>query len=160
MTGKWAEQNPGLFRRMAAGHLIINHTYDHKSWTGYSTKTAPLTDAQRLGEIEQADAVFQTVAGIKAAPYFRAPYGDLDKAADVLLGAHGYHYDVLYSTDSRGWQGATPDAIVQNCRAGDFAGAIIVMHVGAASRDVDALQRVIDDIRAAGLEVGPVSDLL
>lgn len=160
VTGRWAELNPDLFRRMAANHQIINHTYDHKSWTGLSTHMAPLSDAERLNELQRAEAAYQRIAGITAAPYFRAPFGDVDKAVDPLLGAHGYHYDVWYTTDSRGWQGATPAAIVQNCRSGEVPGGIIVFHVGSLSHDVDALQQVIDDIRAAGLTPGPVTDLI
>ena len=160
VTGRWAELNPELFRRITANHQLINHTYDHHSWTGRSTNTQSLTDAQRAAELEQADAVYQKLAGITAAPFFRAPYFDLDPAVDRLLSAHGYFYDVLYTTDSGGWKGADPTVIIQNCRAGDFAGAIIVMHVGSLSRDVDALQSVIDDIRAAGLTPGSVADLV
>ena len=160
VTGRWAELNPELFRRMAADHQIINHTYDHRSWTGLSTKTRPLTDQERLAEIVRADDVYQRLAGITAAPFFRAPFGDLDKAADRLIAAHGYSYDVLYTTDSRGWQGADPAAIAVNCRAGDIAGDIIVMHVGSRSRDVEALQQVIDDIRSSGLTPGAVTDLI
>ncbi|MFN8537232.1 MAG: polysaccharide deacetylase family protein [Thermomicrobiales bacterium] len=41
MTGKWAEQNPDLVQRMVGeGHLLMNHTYDHASFTGYSPGTA------------------------------------------------------------------------------------------------------------------------
>jgi peptidoglycan/xylan/chitin deacetylase (PgdA/CDA1 family) len=160
VTGRWAELNPELFRRMAADHQIINHTYDHRSWTGLSTKTPPLTDQERLAEIVRADDVYKRLAGISPAPFFRAPFGDLDKAADRLIAAAGYSYDVLYTTDSRGWQGVDPAAIARNCRAGDVAGDIIVMHVGSRSRDVEALQQVIDDIRAAGLTPGPVTDII
>lgn len=160
VTGRWAELNPELFRRMAADHQIINHTYDHHSWTGLSTNSRPLTDQERLAEIVRADDVYKRLAGITAAPFFRAPFGDLDMAADRLLAADGYSYDVLYTTDSRGWQGADPAAIERNCRAGDLAGDIIVMHVGSRSRDVEALQQVIDDIRSAGLTPGAVSDLI
>ena len=38
MTGRWAEQNPDLLRRIVReGHHLINHTYDHESFTGRST---------------------------------------------------------------------------------------------------------------------------
>ncbi len=160
VTGRWAELNPDLFRRMAASHQIINHTYDHRSFTGLSTHAPPLTDAERLGEIQRAEDVYKKLAGITAAPFFRAPFGDVDRALDPLLGANGYAYDVWYSVDSRGWQGADPAAIVRNCKAADVAGAIVVMHVGSKSRDVEALQQVIDDIRAAGLTPGSVDALV
>ena len=37
VTGQWVEQNPDLARRIVAeGHQLINHTYDHRSFTGFS----------------------------------------------------------------------------------------------------------------------------
>ena len=40
MTGKWAQANPDLVRRMAAdGDQLMNHTWDHRSFTGLSTRT-------------------------------------------------------------------------------------------------------------------------
>ena len=42
MTGKFAETYPDLVRRMVnEGHTLINHSYDHKSFTGNSTGAAP-----------------------------------------------------------------------------------------------------------------------
>src|SRR4051794_40648455 len=38
MTGRWAKLNPDLVRRMAHdGDMFINHTYDHRSFTGLTT---------------------------------------------------------------------------------------------------------------------------
>src|SRR5579859_3770552 len=52
MTGLWAIANPDLLRRMVRdGDQLINHTYDHRSFTGVSTKTLPLSAAQREWEI-------------------------------------------------------------------------------------------------------------
>src|SRR5207237_10935132 len=37
VTGNWAKANPDLVRRMVAhGHLVFNHTLDHRSFTGVS----------------------------------------------------------------------------------------------------------------------------
>ncbi|HEY2593413.1 MAG TPA: polysaccharide deacetylase family protein, partial [Chloroflexota bacterium] len=37
MTGQWAQANPDLVQRMVAeGHRLINHTWEHRSWTGLS----------------------------------------------------------------------------------------------------------------------------
>src|SRR5436190_5268145 len=37
MTGLWASQNPDLIQRMVEdGHEFINHTWDHRSFTGFS----------------------------------------------------------------------------------------------------------------------------
>jgi peptidoglycan/xylan/chitin deacetylase (PgdA/CDA1 family) len=46
MTGRWAEGNPEMLQRIVnGGHRLINHTYDHSSFTGRSTSQGPLTQA-------------------------------------------------------------------------------------------------------------------
>ncbi len=47
---------------VAEGHLLVNHTDDHRSFTGYSTQTRPLTSAQRTAELSGAEAAV-TAAG-------------------------------------------------------------------------------------------------
>ena len=38
LTGHWAKENPDLVERMVAeGHMLFNHTYSHRSFTGFST---------------------------------------------------------------------------------------------------------------------------
>ena len=60
----WAEQHPDLVQRMVAeGHQLMNHTYDHASFTGYSPGTAPLTTDERRREIERTEAVIGAIAG-------------------------------------------------------------------------------------------------
>ncbi len=50
ITGRWAEQNASLLERIVSdGHELINHTYDHGSFTGYSTDAPPLTQAPSAG---------------------------------------------------------------------------------------------------------------
>lgn len=47
LTGLWAQANPALVRQIAAGgNQIVDHSWDHRSFTGYSTKTAPLTASE------------------------------------------------------------------------------------------------------------------
>ena len=54
MTGRWAEQNPDLLQRIVnEGHELINHTYDHASFTGGSTGQPALTQAERRDELDR-----------------------------------------------------------------------------------------------------------
>lgn len=144
MTGRWAQQNPDLVKRMARdGDTFINHTYDHRSFTGLSTQSAPLTRAQRVWEITRAEQVIERVAGRHARPYFRPPYGDYDAATLQLLRQMGYRYMVMWTVDSLGWEHASVQAIVQHCLAEARAGDIYLMHVGIQSQDGIALPIVI-----------------
>ena len=161
MTGRWAEQNPDLVRRMVAeGHLLINHTYSHGSFTGTSPGTRPLTAEERRREIERTEAVIAAIAGVGLKPYFRPPYGDYDTATMVQLGQLGYGYNVMWTVDSLGWNGLTAQQIVARCVGRTVPGAILLFHVGADSQDAAALPELIRQLRAAGYSFGTVTDIL
>lgn len=154
MTGTWAEANPDLLRRIAnEGHMLINHSWSHPSFVG-------LTQAQRWDELDRTEQAVHDIAGVSTKPYFRPPFGAYDDSVMADVGSHGYRYSIMWTVDSGGWQGLAADQIVQRCLAGAVAGAIYVFHVGSASQDGPALQRVIDGLRAAGYSVGSVPDVL
>jgi len=149
ITGAWAQQNPALVRRIAGeGHTIINHSYDHASFTGLSTETPPLTQEQRWYQLDRTESVVHDLAGGTTKPYFRPPYGDYDASVNEDIAARGYRYNVMWVVDSGGWRGRTADEIVRTCVREAEPGAILILHVGAASQDANALQRVIDALRA------------
>jgi peptidoglycan/xylan/chitin deacetylase (PgdA/CDA1 family) len=76
ITGTWARANPSLIKRMVAeGHILVNHTDDHRSFTGYSTGTRPLTRSQRTAELAGAEAAVTAAGGPRMAPWFRPPTG-------------------------------------------------------------------------------------
>ena len=150
MTGRWAEANPELVRRMVAeGHQLVNHSYDHPSFTGgYGGPT--LTRAQRLDQLARAEAAIVAASGVSAKPWFRPPYGAEDASVRSDIAYGGYRYELMWSTDSWGWKGVSPDEVVQRCVDGAQPGAIFLMHVGGASTDYAGLQRVIDGLRQKG----------
>ncbi|MFN8584493.1 MAG: polysaccharide deacetylase family protein [Dehalococcoidia bacterium] len=161
ITGRWAEQNPELLRRIVReGHHLINHTYDHDSLTGLSTNAAPMTRTQRWSELDRtADAVRQ-IAGVDIGPYFRPPYGDYDASVNADVYARGYDYNVMWTVDSLGWRGISADEIVARCLANAQPGAIYIFHVGSASQDGNALDRIIAGLRRSGYGMGSVPQLL
>src|SRR6266536_185302 len=142
------------------GHHLINHTYDHASMTGATTKTAPLTREQRWEELDRTEAIVMQLTGATTKPYFRPPYGAYDASVNEDVGARGYAYNVLWTVDSRGWMGWSAGAIIQRCLEQAEPGAIYVFHVGSGSQDGPALQAIIDGLRAQGYFIGSVPDVL
>jgi peptidoglycan-N-acetylglucosamine deacetylase len=72
ITGLWAQATPPLVRQIAAaGDQIVNHTWDHQSFTGYSTKTAPLSATQITQELARADTLIRQLTGSGTAGWFR-----------------------------------------------------------------------------------------
>jgi len=161
MTGVWAEQNPDLIRRMVdEGHQLINHTYDHASWTGYSTGQPPLTSAERAEQLSRTEVVVEQIAGYDMRPYFRPPYGDYDESSLDDLLANGYTVNVMWTVDSLGWNGLSAPEIVRRIVDGTVPGAIHLFHVGAASADAAALPDMISELRDAGYRFVTVEQMI
>jgi peptidoglycan/xylan/chitin deacetylase (PgdA/CDA1 family) len=161
MTGRFAETYPDLVRRMVnEGHTLINHTYDHASWTGSSTGAAPLTQAERWDELDHTERIIHDLTGATTLPYFRPPYGDYDQSVLADAGARGYAYTVMWTLDSRGWMGIPAPQITQRCLDNSEPGAIYIFHVGSASQDGPALQDIINGLEAQGYSIGDLGSVL
>lgn len=161
MTGRWAEQNPDLVKRMARdGDRFINHTYDHRSFTGYSSGAAPLTPAQRAWEINRADAIIKHISVHSSKPFFRPPYGDYDQATLTLLSHLGYHYMVMWTVDTLGWDHLPAPQILARSLRLLQPGAIYLMHVGIQSQDALALPTLIKDLKARGYRFETIPQLV
>lgn len=161
ITGRWSEQHPALLRRIVAeGHHLINHTYDHGSFTGVSTSSAPLSAEARHRQLDRTAEVVRSIAGVEFGPYFRPPYGDYDASVNADVAARGYTWNVMWTVDSLGWNGLGAAAIVDRCLARAAPGAIYIFHVGSQSQDGPALQPIIQGFRAQGYAMGTVAALL
>jgi peptidoglycan/xylan/chitin deacetylase (PgdA/CDA1 family) len=165
MTGHWAEENPDLVKRMVReGHMIFNHTWTHRSFTGYSTADwdeGVLTAEERKQELDDtAELIAKLTRGYDVAPYFRPPYGDLDDSVLADVAADGYWVTVMWSCDSLGWNGASVEQIVERCGTDMAPGDIILMHVGAESLDAEALAPMIESLQSEGFDFVTIEELL
>jgi peptidoglycan/xylan/chitin deacetylase (PgdA/CDA1 family) len=159
ITGKWAETNPDLVRDIAAqGHVFINHSYSHASFTGLSTSSQPMSREARIEELQKTETVIGRLTGISSKPYFRPPFGDFDPSVNRDVGQEGYAFNVMWSVDSFGWRSLTAAEIVARCLELAAPGAIYIFHVGSASQDGPALQQVIDGLRKDGYSFGSIRD--
>jgi peptidoglycan/xylan/chitin deacetylase (PgdA/CDA1 family) len=161
MTGVWAEQNQDLIERMVdEGHMLMNHTYDHKSWTGLSTGAAPLSGAERAEQLLMTEAIVRELTGYEVRPYFRPPYGDYDDSVINDLIANGYTVNVMWTVDSLGWNGLSAAEITQRVVDGTVPGAIHLFHVGAASEDAAALPDIIHQLRDLGYRFVTIEEMV
>ena len=160
LTGCWVATYPSLARRIFDdGHTVINHTQDHLSFTGVSTSTAALGTDVRLAQIRGAEDAIRDL-GADPRPWFRPPYGDYDDTVLVDVGSAGYRYLVMWSVDSLGWKGLAPEEVAARTVDALEPGAIVLMHVGARSTDVEALPTVLDEIARRGLQPVGLAALL
>lgn len=154
MTGVWAQANPGLVQRMVnEGHQLINHSWNHPSFPS-------LTTAERQSQLSRTENLVHDLTGVWMKPYFRPPYGEYDAATLRDLAASGYTVNVMWTTDTLGWNGATVSEINTRVLNDARPGGIVLMHVGAASQDAAALPSMIDQLRARGYEFQTASAFL
>ena len=122
--------NPPVLDQIAAdGHLLANHTQDHKSLTGRATNQPRLTDWQVQNELTQTDDL---IAGKVDHDrfLFRPPYGDWDatsyaqvsstpmqKYVGPVLWNIGDHMTAASAADWDCWQPGTDGKVytVQQC---------------------------------------------
>ncbi len=150
ITGRWAENNPDLVRRMVAeGHQIFNHTYSHRSFTGSSTPWNPeaLATWQRMEEIQRTHEIIYNLTGYDMRPYFRAPYGDVGPQSLADLAAMGYYITANWTVDSYGWKGWTAAEIAQHTISNSTPGGILLFHVGSKSADYAALPAIVEALQ-------------
>ncbi|MBV9324131.1 MAG: polysaccharide deacetylase family protein [Chloroflexi bacterium] len=160
MTGTWASAYPDLVQRMAAeGHMVINHTFDHRSFTGLSDHLGGLSAARRQQELLDADSVIAPLIGHTTCPWYRLPYGDGDRRVDEDVAAIGYTQQVGWTIDTLGWRGAPVQDIVSRSLRLAAPNAVYVMHVGIESRDGPALPIVIEGLESMGYGFATVAAL-
>ena len=146
----WVKAYPDLVKEIAArGHEIGNHSTTHPHMS-------QLSEAQIREELETQAARVQALTGAKPT-LFRPPYGDYNDR--LVRTARGEGYEVIqWSVDSQDWKNRGTEDIVRRAKKAQ-AGDIVLFH-NDADFTVDALPEVLDDYKARGLTVLPVSQLL
>lgn len=163
LTGDWMRDHPDTVRRIVAeGHMIINHSESHQSWTGASTTGVPLSEDERIDELMGAAVAADEIAGYETAPFWRPPYGDYDAEGQALLADYGYDYTLYWTCDSLAWNGSTPQEIAERCapdQPGGGPGAIILMHV-TQEADYQSLPALVAEYKAAGYEFVTMEEMI
>ncbi len=162
MVGSHVEKYPHVARKVAdEGHAIGNHTQNHRNLPTLST-----FDLHQ--EIVEATAVITEITGVYPT-YLRPPRGMSDgrsRRRSTLMSQE----IVLWSISTRDWRyGVTADYIVRlinsKVRGGDIilfhdSGSLLKNEGGDRRATVLALPGVIRALRAKGLEIVPLAELL
>lgn len=166
VIGENALEHPNILNRIVAeGHELGNHTYTHPN-LALDTKTGTQIELNTTQRLIQA----YTGRGTKL---FRAPYfGDAEPTtADELnpaLVAQEQGYTVVgLHADPNDWKRPGTDEIVRSTieqvesADADRSENVILLHDGGGDRSqtLEALPRIITELRARGYEFVPVSKL-
>ncbi len=134
-TGQWANANGAMIQRLLAdGQMMGNHSYSHPQMRA------------SLGAAELARQVDQ---GYHPTKVFRFPYGASDATSRAVVTGRGYSI-CGWSIDTNDWRGNSADTITQIVTSQARPGSVVLMHQSFQT-DVDALPRIIDNLRSRGL---------
>lgn len=146
-TGDYLKRNNDLVKRMIdEGHIVGNHTWNHKSMPKVET------DEEFKDELKKIDDYLNENFNYKV-KYFRYPNGEFSEKSLARVNDMGYK-TVFWSVAYKDWEKdvtkGTEHAVNEVCNH-IHNGAIILLH--AVSKDnSDALGRIIDTLRNEGYE--------
>jgi peptidoglycan-N-acetylglucosamine deacetylase len=144
MIGRNAAAYPGVAREVAAaGHMIVNHTWNHADMAKMSATAV-------RDEIARATDAIHAATGTHPS-MFRAPYGAWSPIVLHYCVAHGMT-PLDWSVDPRDWARPGVKAIVTDIMQDTRTGSIILEHDGGGNRSetVAALKIVIPRLLDAG----------
>jgi peptidoglycan-N-acetylglucosamine deacetylase len=126
MIGRNAATFPGIAREVAAaGHMIVNHTWNHYN-LGYMSAVAV------QDEISQATDAIHAATGERPR-MFRAPYGVWPPAVFSTCARAGLT-PLAWSVDPRDWSRPGVRSIVRDIESDTRTGSIILEHDGGGNR--------------------------
>lgn len=150
--GNRVAKNPDLIKRMdAEGHLVGNHSYDHKKSFPVQSLTNIVT------ELTKTDQSIEAVIRKKPA-YFRPPFGVTNP---VVAGGVLYTRHTVIGWTVRSLDTVTKDRkklwnrITRNLAAGD-----IVLFHDYVDLTIELLPEYIDHIRKSGLKIVRLDQLI
>lgn len=148
--GKWLKSNIELAKEIQKrGHELSNHAYSHANMSQLSEESA-------VEEISKTQKLLKDELG-EEKKWFAPPSGDFD--SDTVRIAKGLGmYTVLWTLDTVDWQNPSPQSIVNKIANKVEPGYLILMHPTSSSSQ--ALQGMIQAIKAKGLNLGTVSQTL
>ncbi len=146
------DAHPSLF-------TLGNHSYGHPDFRDLSA-------AEIRGELARTEAAIAPWCDQDPRPFFRPPYGGQDAGVLAAVGAAGYRATVTWDIDTIDWRpikndppGPTADQIVSKVLDRARGGSIVLMHLGGYET-FEALPRIVDGLRDAGLDLVTLDDLL
>ncbi|MGH2719880.1 MAG: polysaccharide deacetylase family protein, partial [Actinomycetota bacterium] len=159
LVGEQVRRAPEAARKLvAAGHEVACHGYRHKNHLRLPPRTTirDLTDARDV-------IVSETGAEIR---HFRPPYGVFNLASWLTADRFGWNR-VLWARWARDWEpDATPELIRSRLLSGVVDRDVLLLHdaeayssAGSWRRTLGALEPIVTELRAKGLEPGPLGDI-
>lgn len=111
-------------------------------------------------QLSRTETIVKNITGKSTKPYFRAPYGATNQNVLNTVGNAGYTYTFHWTIDTLDWTGNSATTIYNRVMNSLQPGAIVLMHTGAATNTVAALERLIPAIKNKGYKFVTISQLM
>ena len=157
ITGGFARQRPDLVKRMAnEGHLIANHTDNHKN----QAKTVA-TDVEALrADILDLEGIYTKLTGKNIAKYMRPPEGVYSEKSLGVIKDLGYR-PVFWSFAYKDWDTKAQPVVTEalkKIKEQAHSGSVMLLHA-VSKTNVELLPQLIDDLRAEGYRFDTVDKI-
>ena len=163
VVGLSGELQPDLLKReIAEGHQMGNHTFTHPN-------LATISETQFRLELKATQVLFESILGRRTV-LFRPPFAEdsepvtPDEVQPLDLVSDLGYVTVGMLIDPKDWRRPGVDVIVQRTveAAERGAGNIVLLHDsgGDRSQTIEALPRLIAELRARGFELVTVGNLM
>lgn len=147
----WVEENPEAAREIVnRGHEIGNHSATHP-------EMGNLSAAKIEEEIMSTHNVIKDITGYEPV-LFRPPFGHYSESMLKTITGLGY-YTIQWDVDSLDWKERGVEDIVLRVTQKSGPGSIVLFH-NNARYITQALPYILEDFRARGLEIVPISQLI
>lgn len=149
LIGRLCEKRPDLVRAIVArGHEVASHGYEHRPFPS-------LDRAALRADLARAQQVLPPSE--RGRPLVRPPRGATSVRSLVECAAAGYQ-TVLWNLDSDDCRTESPHEVAARVATAN-AGDIVLLHEGQ-SWTLSALPRIVEQLRARGLEPSTVTAVL
>lgn len=151
MVGDWIEKFPDAVKKISeAGHEIASHSDTHPHVNNLSYE-------ENIEEIEKSNEKIEKITGSRTNIY-RPPYGEYNNTVIKAAEDKGY-YCIQWNLDTLDYTGLTGDEMWNRLKDKLKSGDIILTHNGT-EHTADSLEQIIKNIKAKGLKLVKVSDLI
>ena len=148
MLGVYVERHADIVQRVhREGHQIGNHTWIHQN-------LRHMSDAEARAEIDRTNRIIQQVTGVKP-DTMRAPFGISDERIQKVSEMP----QILWSIDPYDWRERDATVVADRVLSSAERGAIVLVH-DIYPTTVDAVPKIINGLRAKGLEPVTINQLL
>lgn len=147
--GRQVREHPATAQGVAAHTEVGSHGWEHES-------LVDLTPDQVGSDIHRTDNEISGTIG-RRPTLFRPPYGAVDAASTEILRRAGLPI-VLWSVDPQDWKVRDAAVVHQRLMQEVRPGSVVLLH-DIHSSTVDAVPRIVADLRAQGYVLVTVSQM-